>query len=162
MPDIGLIWDPAYARGDWADSGQTPAGADDGTGGDLTAAVMVSLLSWRRASDDYQLADGSTNRKGCWTDSYEDEPIGSRLWQLLRSKHTVGARNQPALLAARDYCNEALAWMLKDGVASAVDVSTFWAQSGALGIVVQITLASGPSASISVTLPWAPSPVPLT
>ena len=149
MPDIGIVWNPALGRGDWARGDQVPDGADDGTGGDLTAAVLVSLFTDRRASDDFVLTDGTDNRRGCWTDSFEDEPIGSRLWQLERSKRT-----QAVLLAARDACTQALAWLLRDQVATGVDVKTFWAGRWTLGILVTITQAKGPGAVIDASLPW--------
>lgn len=154
MPDIGLIWDAFYATGDWARADAAPMGqAEDGFGGDLAAAVMVSLFTDRRASDDYVLTDGTANRRGCWTDTYDDEPIGSRLWQLERSKTTVGRDNTAVLLAARDYCLEALAWLKRDAIVSDVSVSTFWARKNALGIIVTVQRAAGPSSTIDLLLP---------
>lgn len=154
MPDIGLVWDSFYATGDWARDGVVPMGAEeDGFVGDLTASVMVSLFTDRRASDDFDLTDGTTNRRGCWTDSYEDEPIGSRLWQLERSKTTtIGRSNAPVLLAARDYCLEALAWLKRDQIATDIRVQTFWARKNALGIVVTVARAQGPITTITTSL----------
>ena len=149
MPDIGIVWDAARGRGDWARGDEVPSGADDGTGGDLTAAVLVSLFTDRRATDDFVLTDGTTNRRGWWGDTFEDEPIGSRLWQLERSK-----RSTAVLLAARDYCTDALRWLLRDGVVSKVDVQTFWAGRAALGILIAIREADGPGAVIETRLPW--------
>ena len=148
MPDIGIAWDPFNATGDWARPDQTPTGSDDGTGGDMTAAVLVSLFTDRRAAADLVLRDGTQNRRGWWADAYEDEPIGSLLWTLQPSKKT-----RAVLLAARDYCNQALAWLVRDGHAASVVVDTFWAGQVALGIIVTVNQAAGPGAVIKTSLP---------
>ena len=144
MPDIGLIWDLVRGRGDWATPAQEPA-----PGGDLAAAVLVSLFTDRRASADFVLTDGTTNRRGWWADAYQSEPIGSRLWQLDRSK-----RLADTLLVARDMCIEALGWLLRDGIATNVDIRTFWASRTALGIRIRVTQANGVDQVIDTSLPW--------
>ena len=147
MPDIGIEWDAARGRGDWATAAQEPA-----PGGDLAAAVLVSLFTDRRASDDFVPTDGTTNRRGWWADAYTGRPIGSRLWQLERAK-----RLPDTLLRARDMCVEALQWLLDDEIATAVDVRTFWAARDVLGIRIIITQASGPDQVVDTTLPWTGS-----
>ena len=81
----------------------------------LVRAVIISLFSWRRANPD----DDTEDKLGWWADTYntDGDLTGSRLWQLLRQKIT-----QNTIDRAREYCIEALAWLISDRVASAVDV----------------------------------------
>ena len=54
-------------------------------------------------------------------DTYEDEAgavTGSRLWLLCRQKVT-----DEVLQKCKDFCEQALAWLVTEGVASAVKVS---------------------------------------
>lgn len=84
----------------------------------LVRAVLISLLTWRRANPDDDLP--AEARQGWWGDSYPVEPndrIGSRLWLLSRSKLT----NETAR-RAREYAQEALQWLVDDGVVARVDV----------------------------------------
>jgi len=125
---------------------------DDG----LETAVILSLFTDRRAEADDVLPDGSDDRRGWWADAFPDvegDRIGSRLWLLFREKDMRSVVNR-----AREYCIEALQWMLDEGVASKVEVLTGWvdrvsqrvteaksAQSmpGVLGIAIAITRPDG-------------------
>jgi phage gp46-like protein len=132
MSDIAIVWNAAEARGDWD---TTPH--DLATGSPIESAVLVSLFTDRRASADYVDPDpnGVPDLRGWWGDTYEPSLIGSRLWQLNRSKIT----DQTTVLnRARDYCQEALQWLIDDGVAASVTVQTFWASINALGILIDI------------------------
>lgn len=86
----------------------------------LTRAVVNSLFTWRRARPDDKLPDG-TSRMGWWGDdlaSVTNDRFGSRLWLLRREAMT------PLTIArAREYAEEALAWMVEDGVAVRVQVT---------------------------------------
>lgn len=107
---------PAF---DWRLSGAQLEG-DDG----LETAIVLSLFTDRRAADDDALPDGTDDRRGWWADAYPDvdgDAIGSRLWLLFREKET-----QAVVQRAREYTEEALAWLLEDGVASRVVVETGW------------------------------------
>jgi phage gp46-like protein len=133
MTDIAIVWDTANARGDW-----TVRNGDLGIGPDIQSAVLVSLFTDRLASSDYISPDPAAinDRRGWWGDTYEPSLIGSRLWQLDRSKKT----DQTTLLnQARDYCAEALQWLLDDGVAASISVTTFWNTRDQIGIVIDIT-----------------------
>lgn len=85
----------------------------------LETAVVLSLFTDRRAQQDDPLPDGA-DRRGWWADGTGDDGrdrIGSRLWLLWREKQ------MPAVLVrARQYAEEALAWLVTDGVARRVDV----------------------------------------
>ena len=84
----------------------------------LVRAVVISLFTWRRAHADDDLP--AEQRMGWWGDSFPTVPndrIGSRLWLLSRAKLL------PETLArAKEYAEEALAWLIEDGVAARVDV----------------------------------------
>jgi phage gp46-like protein len=88
----------------------------------LVRAVLISLLTWRRANKDDALPDPGPNapRMGWWGDSFPAVPndrIGSRLWLLSRAKLL------PETVAlAKEYAEEALRWLVDDGVAARVEV----------------------------------------
>ncbi len=84
----------------------------------LVRAVLVSLFTWRRANPDDDLPGDL--RQGWWGDSFPTVPndrIGSRLWLLARAKLLPETVNR-----AREYAEEALHWLVEDGVASRVEV----------------------------------------
>lgn len=111
--------------------------ADDG----LHTAVVISLFTDRRAHDDDVLPDGGDNRRGWFGDAWPDvdgDQIGSRLWLLSREKQT-----QEVLNRAREYADEALQWLIEDGVAKTVKVETSIVRTGILGIFVEITRPDG-------------------
>lgn len=84
----------------------------------LVRAVTISLFTWRRANPDDDLPNDQ--RMGWWGDSFPSVPndrIGSRLWLLSRAKLL------PETVArAREYAEEALQWLIGDGVAARIDV----------------------------------------
>ncbi|NOG69821.1 phage GP46 family protein [Roseicella sp. DB1501] len=133
--DIGIKWDAATGMGDWA-----ATVGDLVTASSIESAVFVSLFSDRRAPDDYRPNDGTNDPRGWWGSSFADRQLGSRLWTLDRAKK-VG--QTPLLLQARDYCKEALAWMIEDGIAAKIDVRTSWINATAIGIRITITEPTG-------------------
>lgn len=117
------------------------AGGDLATDSGLHAAVFVSLFTDRRASADDAIPDGTDNRRGWWADGWPEIPgdlVGSRLWLLAREKQLPDV-----LQRARTYAEEALAWLVEDGVAATVAVTAEWAAAGILGLHVVITMADG-------------------
>lgn len=114
--------------------------ADDG----LETAVILSLFTDARASDDDPLPFGESDRRGWWADAFpsvDRDRIGSRLWLLRREKQT-----QDTLNRAREYAEEALDWLIADGVARSVEVESFIVRNGVLGLSVVI---QRPDASIA-------------
>ena len=84
----------------------------------LVRSVLISLFTWRRANADDMLP--SNERMGWWGDGFPsvaDDRIGSRLWLLSRAKLTEQTVNQ-----AREYAQEALQWLIADGVAARIEV----------------------------------------
>ena len=115
MPDIRTAYDAAARRMDYAIA--PPGLAEDAA---LETAVLLSLFSDRRAEPDEAPPDGSDDRRGWWADAYPaavGDRLGSRLWLLSRSKGTAAV-----LALARSYAEEALAWLVEDGVAERVEV----------------------------------------
>ena len=88
-------------------------------GNEIARSVIISLFSWARAHDDDEIEGG--RRNGFWGDTYEDEAgavTGSRLWLQRRQKLT-----DEVLQKCKDFCEQALAWLVTEGVASTVKVS---------------------------------------
>lgn len=107
----------------------------------LETAVVISLFTDRRAENDDTLPDWSGDRRGWWADAYseyENDRIGSRLWQLAREK------TLPAVLErAKEYAREALAWMIEDGLAAEVMVEAERGRGDILGLSIDIIKPSG-------------------
>lgn len=135
MTDLRLIWDVASGAADL-----TVAGADLDSDDGLGTAVIISLFTDRRVADD-ELPAGESWRRGYWGDSLNDEPgdeTGSKLWLLGRAKQT------PAVLVrAEEYAQEALAWLVDDGIARAVAVVAAWIARGVLSLCVTIDMREG-------------------
>ncbi|GGJ14278.1 phage GP46 family protein [Neoroseomonas lacus] len=139
MTDIALIWNPLLARADVAVA-KGDLVADAG----LRTAVLISLFSDALARADDEIPDGTDDRRGWWGDMPVEgvaaDPVGSRLWLLARAKRTEETRRR-----AEIYARDALAWMLTDGVAAAVDVTASWAgdRDDQLHLLVGIDRRSG-------------------
>lgn len=95
----------------------------------LATAVILSLFSDRRAGPDDELPLHQQNRRGWVGDEFmaEDfdprvDSLGSLLWLCYVTKTVTDVRER-----ARFAVQEALAWMLRDGIASRIDVTTEWA-----------------------------------
>ena len=93
-------------------------GADLAEEAGLRTAVIVSLFTDRLALPTDTIPDGTSDRRGHWSDSYlpeQDDLEGSRLWLLDREKIMP-----EVLRRAEDYTREALKWMVRDGVVQQV------------------------------------------
>lgn len=115
LGDLGLTWSDGSAD-------LSIVGEDIAAEAGLATAVELSLFTDRRAQDDDKPPSGDARDvRGWWGDQFaeiEGDLSGSRLWLLDRSKLT----NETALLA-KQFCVEALDWLVEDSVVSAVDVS---------------------------------------
>ena len=102
---------------------------------DLPRSIIISLFTWRRANPDDDLP--GTNKYGWWGDTYPqiiNDRIGSRLWLLSRAKLT-----DETVLQAQEYAEEALQWLVDDGVAAAVQVQVERQSLDRLAIGIIIT-----------------------
>ena len=146
MTDIALAWSPdRFAADLLLGAGQLVS--DDG----LRTAILISLFSDARAPEEAVLPEDGADRRGWWGDDFAADgsatgggnatgrnAIGSGLWLLHRAKIT------PATLQrAREAAFEALGWLVRDGIASAVDVEVE-AQGSRLAIGVTLDRPQGP------------------
>lgn len=87
---------------------------------DLQTAVILSLFSNRLAQKEEVKED--TDRQGWWGDTFipvAGSLLGSKLWLLRRSKLTQEVAN-----LAREYCLEALQWLIEDQISNNIVVQT--------------------------------------
>lgn len=131
MMDVQIAFQDLTTGGDIRLDGADLAG--DST---LRTAVILSLFSDARAGADDPLPAGESDPRGWWGDALADVPgdhFGSRLWLLSREKRTEETR-----LRAESYAREALAWLLEDAVAAALDVTAAWTGPATLVIAIEI------------------------
>jgi phage gp46-like protein len=117
---------------------------------DLPRSVLISLFTWRRANPDDALP--SNSRQGWWGDTYPasaNDRIGSRLWLLSRSVLTA-----ETVTNAKEYAEEALQWLVDDGVAAGVAVIAERNGIGRLDIGVTITRGDAGQLNIRFTNVW--------
>jgi len=148
--DALLAFDGTLLQGDLS-----VAGADLATDDGLATAIVVSLFTDRRAEPDDRLPAGADDRRGWWGDHLADrdgDRIGSRLWLLSREKQLTDV-----LVRAEEYANEALAWLVEDKVASAVDVTAEVVRDGMLGLLVRVTRPAGEVAEYRYNHVWGAS-----
>jgi phage gp46-like protein len=88
-------------------------------GRDLESNVFLSLFLDAPAQDGDDVPAG-TIRRGFWADAFstDGDITGSRLWLLDRAKVTA-----TSLADAKMYAEEALAWLIRDGIARSVSVT---------------------------------------
>lgn len=113
---------------------------DDG----MDTAIVQSLFTDRQADADDKLPHGQIDRRGSWGDAYlpplpdgTADKEGSRLWLL------DGKKTPENLVLAKEYAEEALAWMIADEVASVVTVTTSYVRDNILRIDIAITRPDG-------------------
>jgi len=116
--EICISLDPIFLEGDFVfDEAIQDLESDRG----LETAVIISLFTDRRANEDDALPDSNNlDRRGWWgdlTSNIENDQIGSRLWLLEREKTTPNV-----VIRAKQYAEEALQWLIDEGVAMKVEV----------------------------------------
>jgi phage gp46-like protein len=84
----------------------------------LENAVLISILTDRRADNEDILPNIADTKRGWWADNISSHKIGSRLWIL--GRHTI---NNTTLAEAKQYTEECLAWQISDGVADQIIVT---------------------------------------
>ena len=117
----------------------------------LRRAVTISLFSWRRANDDDELDD--SDRQGWWGDSVPTvagDQMGSRLW-LLRRRTLV----PDTFKDAKAYADEALAWMVEDGIVSAVGVTVERNGIHGMRMLVLLTEENGETLQLAFEDTWS-------
>jgi phage gp46-like protein len=117
---------------------------------DLPRAIIISLFTWRRANLDDELP--ASNKYGWWGDSYPqqiNDRIGSRLWLLSRAKLT-----DENILKSQEYAEEALQWLVTDGVASNVTVIAERSSLSELDLMIKIIRGDSSALNIRFTNVW--------
>lgn len=105
----------------------------------LETAIRLSLFTDARAQEGDDLPEGTgafgEDLRGWWGSAFlsDSGEMGSRLWTLKRSALTAGTRQR-----ARDYCLEALRWLIDLGIAREVRVETEVADAGVLKLGIEI------------------------
>lgn len=168
MTDIATLWNVPAGSGDWSLSlaqsliwtdergnaiidqwGQPvassfTAGTGLTVGDDLLTAVLISLFSDAQADPDDMIADGTDDPRGWWGGA-----IGSKLWLRMRSKAL------PVTLAlVKHDIEQALAWLINDGVAASVAVATQWVRRSVLGAQVTIRRTDGTTRALAFAQVW--------
>lgn len=129
--DVQLIFDPleSVLDGDLAiENGDLVIENSLGT------ALLLSLFTDARASDEELARFGGDDPRGWWGDAlatFERDRFGSKLWLLQRETQTTAT-----LAKAKAYAEEALAWLITDGICDAVNVTALYPQRSLLGLVV--------------------------
>ena len=155
MVDIAHAYDSDLMAADLLQDGGALA-SDSG----LYTAVVISLFTDRRAGPDDELPSGAgSSKRGWWGDAIpvrvggeemEGDRIGSRLWLLAREKVV------PEVLArAKEYAEEALAWLIEDGIADRVEVETMVVRTNVLGLGVIIHRPTGNAVDFRFDNIWA-------
>lgn len=150
MADIALAFADMHG-GDLVLAGQDLA-RDDG----LESAVLVSLFTDRRAAPE-QIRGGESKAdlRGWWGDfnpAVAGDQTGSLLWLLRREKQTA-----ETLARAREYVQQALAWMLEDKVASRITIAAEYATTapGTMLLAADIDRPDGSRLSYRYDYEWA-------
>jgi len=107
--------------------------------GGLETAVLLSLFTDARVAES-ELPPGLNSVRGWWGDEFLSNPgdkTGSKLWTFSRDK-----LNTKTAASIQVRAKQALAWMIDDGTALKVDVTTA-VKPGFIEIIVKITRPSG-------------------
>ena len=115
----------------------------------LLPAILLSLMTDRLAEPNDVLPDGSTDHRGWWADAYLEggDRFGSRLWLLNRAKNVPDEVRR-----AREYAQEALAWLIEDGIAAEVNVTASVPKQGWLHLQIVITRRDGSLEEFTIPL----------
>ena len=134
--DLALRYDPNTGEFDLAIDAATGDFAREDT---LSTVVMLSLMCDRLAQP-HEVPVGD-DRRGWWADAFvtpsQDasaaDSFGSRLWLLAREKQTPATEQR-----LRGYIQEALQWLVEDGLAQTVTVTVFRPRIGWYSALVDL------------------------
>jgi phage gp46-like protein len=116
----------------------------------LETAILISLLSDKRASSDDVIPDlVADNRRGWWADALQDKKIGSKLWLLAREKTSAKLPS-----AIEDCINDALRWLITDGVAKATTCTVTRVSTNGYRIVTKIERATKNNIAFTFYYNW--------
>lgn len=149
--DLKIVWNAGLAEGDFEASDGDLLNEDG-----LETAAIISLFTDRRANDDDILPFEADSKRGWWGDlaapEIEGDQIGSKLWLLMREKTT-----ERTLERARQYIQNALAWMIEDGIAASIGIDVQRVKnngSDRLEFLIEIKRAYGTEKSSRYSFQW--------
>lgn len=145
--DVALEFNPTTREGDLV-----LAGADLLTEGTLKTAILISLFTDARADRDERLPVEDSDRRGWWGDSFapiEGDRTGSDLWLLRREKLTPAVQSK-----AERACDRALEWLIADGIAAGVEVSSEIQKPDRLALLVVVDRPDGTRVEFSFSFVW--------
>lgn len=149
-----LVYDNARGAFDLALTARGGIDSGIGNGGLLEAAVWVSLFTDALADAGDMTPDLGSDRRGWWADSGKapQDRLGSLIWLHMREKRTEKVRLQIEAAA-----NEAVRWMVSDGIALEVTVTAAWidAPRDALRLTVAVFEPNGVRRDWKVDLLWS-------
>jgi phage gp46-like protein len=122
----------------------------------LQTAIIQSLFTDARARPDDALPLNSSERRGWLGDQYASGSLdaaqdewGSRLWLHYRGKVT-----DDKLERARFAAQESLAWMLRDQVASRIEVAAQWTGEQRDRLALRVSIYQGEASSPVYDVLW--------
>lgn len=119
----------------------------------LHMSVILSIASFCRNESYEGAAILEPSIGGWWADSINEIPIGSRLWTLFRNK-----LDKVNLDNANELVKESLKWMVDDGVAKEVNVSSgFGKDRNTAEFVIDIVKPSGDKEQFKYETNWEAS-----
>lgn len=126
-------------------------GGDILMGDDLHTAVGLSLFTNSRATESVFNSQVLTSNQGWWADVFRTSPLGSVLWQYYRSKKTSAV-----LELVRAACDQALEWMVIDGVTESVTTTASWNIDieGLMDLEIVIQKPTGGSSVFKYQFAW--------
>lgn len=154
MTDLRLVYNAETMAFDLALDG-TGLGVDDG----LETAVIVSLFSDARvAAAELDPDERDGDRRGWCGDVVPRRAagvprpgrrLGSRLWTRRHRKQTAAT-----LALIRGDVEDALAWMVEDGIATTIEAAAEYPRPGVLALRATIVRADGSRVTFSYERLW--------
>ena len=115
----------------------------------LKSAVLVSLFTDVKC-EKTELPKGELSQGGYFGDAIFGEKTGSKLWLLKRPKYT-----NETLIKAKEYAQNALAWLVTDKLAQEVDVETAFNDKKSMSLKVSILKNNNEIESIHINNLWS-------
>lgn len=138
--DISTIWNQSLGIGDWVIDKTTGLAEGD----DLATAVLISVFTDAAAAPEELPAGSQPDRRGWW-----GGPIGSKLWLRRRDKPT-----ETLLALVKADVEQALAWLIEDGVAASIDVLTEYTRPAMLGVQITVHRRTGGALAMRFSRLW--------
>jgi phage gp46-like protein len=142
--DLTTTWSLGILEGDW-----TITGGLFTTGQDLATAIILSIFTDAEAQGGDWIPDGTTDRRGWYSDDQDPVRMGSRLWLIAREKVL------PTLMPrARGYVAESLQWMIDDGAVASFNIDVELNAPNYLAARVVANRRDGSTVAVNFTWAW--------